>query len=344
MRSADFVPVKATAANVYIVQKQNSGESPNYFATTNFRKYYKLSEIHPEKNYNWYTAEMVRWAANDKINCQGLLYKPEDFDSSKKYPVIFSCYTILSDNRHISLFPRPSEGGLNIATYVSNGYLVFVPDITYRIGDAYQSCYEIVASAAKYLQQRTYVNKDKMAIQGISWGGFQVNYLATKTNNLFAAICTSSGVADFVSSYNGLHHGGAISQDSYEDGAHGPVGTLWENKKWYLENSPVMNADRVQSPVLMFHTTQDNACPFVNGLEFFLALRRLGKKVWLLEYNDGNHGVYGNSGYDFDLRMQQFFNYYLKDAAPPKWMTVGRHAALKFYDAALELDTSGLQP
>jgi dipeptidyl aminopeptidase/acylaminoacyl peptidase len=160
---------------------------------------------------------------------------------------------------------------------------------------------------------------------------------------LFAAASSASSIGDFISNYNSYSHGGVSAQSSYDNGAHGP-GTLWEKPEWYIQNSPVMSADKVSTPLLMFETTKDGACPFWNAMELYTALRRLGKKVWMLEYEDGNHAVYGKSGMDFDLRMQQFFNYYLKDAPPPKWMTEGVPAQRKGIETGLELDTGGTRP
>ena len=112
----------------------------------------------------------------------------------------------------------------------------------------------------------------------------------------------------------------------------------WESLELYIKNSPIFKVDRVETPLLIMHTTKDQNCPFPQALEFFTALRRLEKKVWLLEYTDGNHLVDGNSAIDFDIRMRQFFDHYLKGAIAPKWMTQGVPARLKGIDDGIELD------
>ncbi len=335
--SSEAEPVKAKEKDIYIVQKQSETEFPNYFITEDFKKFKPLTNLHPEKQYNWFTTELHEWKTKEGKKLQGALYKPQNFDSTKKYPVIFYFYTKKSDNLHVYLYPKPSNGVLNIEWYASNGFLVFTPDIFYTYGNAYENCLSSLESAAQYLSTLPFVNKNKMGITGSSWGGFQTNYIVTHSS-LFAAACSGSSIADFVAHYNCTTHGGMVINYSYEHGTMGSGKTLWEDPDWFMKNSPVMNADKTTTPLLMFETTNDGACPFLNALELFYALRRLGKKVWVLEYNDGNHGVDGKSALDFDVRQQQFFSHFLKDAPPPKWMTQGRPAYLKGIDERLEYD------
>ncbi len=339
-----FEPIKARDAEVYIIQRQSASEFPNYFITKDFKVFTRLTDLQPEKNYNWLTTELHEWKINDELTSQGILYKPQDFDSKKKYPVIFFYYIKKSDNLHVYLFPEPSNGSLNIEWYVSNGYLVFTPDIPYVKGKQYETCLSSLESAAKYLSKFPFVDAKKIGIIGHSWGGFQTNYMVTHSN-MFTAACSAAGIADFVNHYNITAFGGDLRSPDYDEGRWGGPGkSIWEDPDWYLRSSPVMNADKVTTPLLMFETSVDEACPYYNGMELYYALRRLGKKVWVLEYNDGNHTVQGKSSLDFDIRLQQFFAHYLKDAPPPKWMTEGRPAYLKGIDDRLELDYSGKKP
>jgi hypothetical protein len=320
---ANFSPIKATKNNIWLVRRMSALSSPNFFTTTDFKNYSAISNVHPEKKVNWYTTELHVWKSPDSRNLKGVLYKPENFDPQKKYPVIFNYYEILSDYLNIYLKPQPSRGALNIAWYVSNGYLVFCPDIEYTIGEPMKSTYDCVISAANYISSLPFVNPKKMGIQGISWGGMQTNYLVTHTN-LFAAACSASGTSDFISHYGSLGQGGGSAQSVFEGGQGRLGSSLWERPDWFVENSPIMSADNVTTPFLMFHTSFDAACPFPQAVELFTDLRRLGKKVWLLEYKEGNHNVsQGKPAEDFSFRMSQFFDRYLKDNPAPKWMTQG---------------------
>jgi hypothetical protein len=94
----------------------------------------------------------------------------------------------------------------------------------------------------------------------------------------------------------------------------------------------------------MMSNKADGDVPFPQGVEMFTALRRLGKKAWMLQYDGEDHMVFDAAAADLTVRMKQFFDHYLKGAPPPKWMTEGVPARLKGIDSGLELDTSGKQP
>jgi dipeptidyl aminopeptidase/acylaminoacyl peptidase len=120
---------------------------------------------------------------------------------------------------------------------------------------------------------------------------------------------------------------------------------LWQRPDRYIEESSVLRADRVTTPLLMMHNKGDEAVPLQQGVEFFTALRRLGKKVWMLQYDKGGHGVTDpDDAKDYTIRLTQFFDHYLKGAPAPKWMTEGVPARLKGIESGLELDASGREP
>jgi dipeptidyl aminopeptidase/acylaminoacyl peptidase len=148
----------------------------------------KLSSINPQqKDYNWGTAELLKWKTFKGKESTGILYKPEDFDANKKYPVIFYFYETLSDGLNNYIPPAPTPSRLNISFFVSRGYVVFAPDIHYTIGHPAQSAYDYVVSAAKTLAKLKWVDAQNMGLQGQSWGGIQVAQLVTMTDMFKAA-------------------------------------------------------------------------------------------------------------------------------------------------------------
>jgi dipeptidyl aminopeptidase/acylaminoacyl peptidase len=341
--SHGFRPIKAKNSDIYLLERMTAASAPDVLITNNFKQFTKVSDLHPERNYNWLTTELHTWKTKDHQELQGVLYKPENFDPHKKYPVIFYYYRKLSDNLNAFIQPDYSIGTLNIPWYVSNGYLVFTPDITFKLGQPGESALSAIESAADYVSKLPYVDSTKMGLQGHSFGGFETNYLITHSNR-FAAACTASGLFDFVSSYNSIN-GGVLKQSQFEKGgAYMIGGTLWDNPDLYTKNSPIFNADKVTVPLLMMQTTDDNTVPLANSIEFFTALHRLDKKVWFLKYDGADHIVKGKQSEDFDLRMHQFFDHYLKGIPPPKWMTQSIPYAERQKDSGLELDTSGRQP
>ncbi|PTS97379.1 hypothetical protein DBR11_17400, partial [Pedobacter sp. HMWF019] len=338
------IPVKAKNAEMYIVQRMSATESPNYFSTRDFKTFNVLTDLHPEKAYSWYTSELHNWKSLDGRNLQGILYKPENFDATKQYPVIFYFYEKLSDGLNAFLEPAYSDGRIDIATYVSNGYLVLMPDIHYTPGDPMQGTYDAVISAANYVSKLPYVNSKKLGIQGHSFGGIQTNYLVANTS-LFAAACTASGLSDMISAYGTVSNSGASLQGSFEGGGQYRMnGAPWDLTEAYVKNSPIFRANNITTPLLIMHNPKDGAVPFSQAIEFFTQLRRLGKKAWMLVYPNADHTVDGNQSKDFTIRMMQFFDFYLKDKPAPIWMLDGISASRRGIDTGLELDSTGRTP
>jgi dipeptidyl aminopeptidase/acylaminoacyl peptidase len=336
-------PIKASAAAAYIVQRMSATEAQNYFYTTDFKSFKPLSDLHPQSQYNWPTTELVTWTLPDGRPSKGVLYKPEDFDPAKRYPLILYYYEKLSNQLNVFPEVRPSYGPLNIASFVSNGYLVFTPDIHYRLGQPGASALDCVVSAAQALAQRPYVDAHHMGIQGHSFGGYETNYIVTHSE-LFAAAVSASGVSDVISHFGALW-GGVDPTHAYYEASQGRLGAPpWERPELYVENSPVFKADQVTTPLLLMNNKADDGVQFTQGVEFFTALRRLDKKVWMLQYDDGDHTVRGRDAIDFDTRMRQFFDYYLKGTPPPIWMTEGVATRVKGVESGLELDNSGREP
>lgn len=335
-----FSPKKARDAQIYLIRRESVDKSPNYFYTSDFKNYIQLSNVHPEESFNWATSELISWKTFDGRFAMGILYKPQNFNPKNKYPIIFDYYEKRSDEKNMFQFPEAAKNRINIPWFVSNGYLVFTPDIHFTIGAPGQSVYNYVVSAAKYMSKFSWIDTLKMGIQGHSFGGFETYYLITHTN-IFAAACGAAGTCDFVSSYGALTGDGWSNKFFYETSQYRIGTTLWENRDLYIKNSPIFFADKVTTPLLMMHNKGDKAVPFEQGVEFFTALRRLGKKVWMLQYDEENHSirvVSKEAAKDYTLRMTQFFDHYLKDSLAPKWMTKGVRANCKGVETGFELD------
>ena len=301
---------------------------------------HSYSHINPQQSeYNWLTVELHHWKMFDGQTSEGLLYKPENFDSTKKYPIIFYFYERDARTRYAYINPQPVRASINVAYFVSNGYLVFDPDIFYKTGQPGEDAYNSVISAAQYLSQFKWVDTSRMGLQGHSWGGYQVAYLVTRTH-LFAAAEAGAPVANMTSAYGGIRWESGISRQFQYEHSQSRIGaSLWEHPDLYLKNSPLFNADKVTTPLLMMANDADGAVPWYQGIEYFSALRRLGKKVWMMEYNGEAHGlIERRNRKDWSIRLSQFFDYYLKGEKPPRWMTEGVPATMKGLDWGLGTD------
>ncbi|HJS56308.1 MAG TPA: prolyl oligopeptidase family serine peptidase, partial [Chitinophagaceae bacterium] len=335
------MPLKSRDAKKIIFTKENFIQSPDLYMmdhTVDFAKEFKLSSINPQqKNYNWGTAELIRWKAYNGKETEGIVFKPEDFDPKKKYPLICYFYETLSDGLNTYHAPSPTPSRLNISFFVSRGYVVFAPDIHYGTGHPARDAYNHIVSGARALVRKGYIDSTRIGIQGQSWGGIQVAQLITMTK-LFKAAWAGAPVANMTSAYGGIRwESGLNRQFQYEKSQSRIGATLWEKPNLYIENSPLFHLPKVKTPLVIMHNDADGAVPWYQGIELFTGLRRLNKKVWMLNYNGEAHNlVERRNRKDIQVREQQYFDWLLKDANPPKWITEGVPALKKGKDWGLE--------
>ena len=325
MADAEYgTPLLARHAKRFVVTRGSFVDFPNLYTGEDLAHLARISDANPQQaEFNWGTAELVRWISADGIPLEGILYKPENFDPSKKYPMITYYYERLSDNLNRYVPP----GGRNIINpthYVSNGYLIFEPDIPYEIGYPGPSAMKAIVSGVESLLTRPYVDRDALGIQGHSWGGYQTAYLVTQTH-LFKAAMAGAPVADMFSAYGGIRWASGLNRSfQYEHTQSRIGGSIWQEPLRYLENSPLFWVDRIQTPLLIMHNDGDGAVPWYQGIEMYIALRRLGKEVYLIDYNGDEHNPTKRANQmDIAMRMQQFFDYHLRGFPEPDWMIHG---------------------
>jgi dienelactone hydrolase len=315
---------KAADAEQYIVTKGTFTEFPDLYTGASVTSLRKLSDANPQqRDYRWGTVEMVRWHSADGVPLKGLLFKPEGFDSTRKYPMVVYHYEQLSQGM-FNYVPPNGRNVINSTHYVSNGYLVFTPDINYEEGYPGPSALKSIVPGVTSLLARGFVDPKGIGIQGQSWGGYQGLYMITQTN-IFSAAMLGAPVVNMTSAYGGIRWGSGLARAfQYEEGQSRIGGSIWEYPTRYMENSPLFWLDKVKTPVFFMHNDMDDAVPWYQGIEAFVGLRRLGKEVYLINYNNDVHNPASRANQkDMAMRMQQFFDHHLRGMPAPEWMTKG---------------------
>jgi len=316
-----------TAPNLYAYTLTNTKQSPIAFTKINAQ----------QDNYNWMTAQIVKWKSYTGKTAEGVLYLPENFDAKKKYPMIVYFYERNNQTLHNYLPPAPTPSRLNIPFFASRGYIVFVPDIWYQKGYPGQSAYDYILSGTRAMIQKGFIDSTKVGLQGQSWGGYQIAYLITKTK-LYAAAWAGAPVVNMTSAYGGIRWGTGVNRQFQYEKTQSRIGaTLWERPDLYIKNSPLFSLPSVTTPLVIMSNDADDAVPWYQGIEYFTAMRRLNKKIWLLVYNNEAHNlVERKNRKDIQIREQQFFDHYLKGAPMPTWMSTGLPAIMKGRDWGLQ--------
>ena len=229
--------------------------------------------------------------------------------------------------------PEPHRSTIDYHLYNSNEYVIFNPDIRYVDGYPGESCYNCLMPGITMMIAKGYIDEKGIGAQGHSWGGYQVAYLATRTN-LFSAIESGAPVVNMFSAYGGIRWGSGMARSFQYEHTQSRLGaTPWSSPLRYLENSPLFTMDKVQTPILIMHNDADGHVPWYQGIEYFVAMKRLGKPCWLLNYTGEPHWPTKIANkIDFQKRMFQFFNHYLKKEAMPGWMSDGVPAVEQPYE------------
>jgi len=319
--------VKAEKADRVMFTEQTFSEFPDYWvSTTAFASPKKITDANPHlAEYAWGSKVLVDYTNSKGQKLQGTLTLPANYEQGKKYPMVVYFYELMSNTHHQFSMPVYDDRP-HMSTYASNGYLVFQPDVVYEIGKPGSSALDCVTSAVKKVIELGYADPKHIGLQGHSWGGYQSSFIVTQTD-MFAAVVTGAPPTNLVSFYDQLYkQTGTVQQGIMEIGQvrMGENVTPWNSHDLYESQSPVHHVTNIKTPFMILQGTADGAVDWVQGLEFFNAARRNGKQVIFLSYPDEPHHLAKKENQkDFQIRMKQFFDHYLKDAPAPKWMADG---------------------
>lgn len=333
--------IKSKHSDRITMTRASNSDYPDVFSTKKpGDPIQRLSWANPQQSeYIWSTVELIRWKSYTDIPLEGLIYKPENFDPNKEYPLLVYFYEMYSDELHNHYAPRPTASIIFPTEYASAGYVVFIPNIRYKPGHPANSAYDCILSGIDTVLH-TYPNIDpkKMGLQGQSWGGYQTAQLITMTDR-FAAAMAGAPVSNMFSAYGGIRWGSGMSRQFQYEHTQSRIGkTIWEAPELYVENSPLFGLPKVKTPLLIMHNDHDGAVPWYQGIELYMGLRRLQKPVWLLNYNGDDHNLMKPANrLDLSIRMRQFFDYYLLGKAQPLWLKEGIPALEKGRNTKLNL-------
>ncbi len=316
---------RALQAGTLLLTGSRFDEFPDLLATDlNFTAPRKVSnggaQLEP---FLWGSAELIHYQDADGRPLSAMLCKPANFDPNRKYPTIFYIYERLSQIVNRFMTPAPTVV-IDPAFYTSNGYVVVMPDIVYTTGHPGQSAYRGVMAAADAVVKRGIADENALGLEGHSWGGYETCYIVTQTGRFRAA--EAGAIVGNMTSASGAvgASSGRSRQFKYEQNQSRIGATLQASPGLYIENSPVFQAHRVTTPLLLLHNDHDDIVPWPQAVEFFLALRRHGKEAYLFNYNGELHSLRRRADQqDFARRMHQFFDHFLKGAPAPAWMTDG---------------------
>jgi dipeptidyl aminopeptidase/acylaminoacyl peptidase len=317
--------LKAKDADAFAFTLERFEEFPDLWTSgPDFTDMRRASDANPQQAlYIWGRAELIDYVNADGLPLRATLIKPEDFDPAKRYPLMVYIYERLTDGLRRYEPPAP-ETSINLSRYVSNGYVILMPDIVYETGYPGECALKCVVPAVQEVLRRGYIDPKRVGIQGHSWGGYQISYMITRTD-IFAAVEAGASVVDMTSAYGGIRWGTGMSRAwQYEKAQSRIGGTPWTRSLQFVENSPIFWVEKVRTPYLTVHNDEDDAVPWYQGIEFFTALRRLGKEAYLFNFVGEKHSLRERRNQKYwTVHLDEFFDHFLKGAPRPEWMEKG---------------------
>jgi dipeptidyl aminopeptidase/acylaminoacyl peptidase len=315
----------AEDADVLLYSREAYDEFPDlWVAGDDLSDPERVTELNPQlQDFGWGSAELTEWESLDGTPLQGVVIKPRGYVEGRRYPVLVYYYRFFSQRLHEfndpSVNHRPS-----FPVYASDGYVVFLPDVRFEVGRPGFAATKSVVPGVQHLVDIGLADPDAVALHGHSWSGYQTAFIVTQTD-LFATAVAGAPVGNMTSAYSGIRLGSGLArQFQYEQGQSRLSGSLWESRDEYIDNSPIFFADQVDTPLLILHGDEDDAVPWEQSIELYLALRRLGKETVFLQYRGEPHHPqrYANK-LDWALRMKEWVDHYTKGVPAPAWITEG---------------------
>ncbi len=270
------------------------------------------------KNVAFGDVEEWDFVNNNGTNIQGRVYYPPNYDASKKYPVIVYYYGGTSPTS------RSFGGRYPKNTWAASGYIVYVlqPSGAIGYGQNFSALHvngwgrdaidDIIDGTKKFLEAHPTADADNVGCIGASYGGFTTMMLQTRTD-IFKTAISHAGISDITSywgeGYWGYSYSAVATRYSYP----------WNRKDVYVENSPLFHADKFQNSILLLHGTSDTNVPVGESLQYYAALKILGKDVEMVLVDGQDHHIL-----DYNKRLKwhdtivSWFDLKLKDQ-PAQW-------------------------
>jgi dipeptidyl aminopeptidase/acylaminoacyl peptidase len=318
-------PIKAKNSDRVLLTRETYVDFPDYWVTdSKFENPERLTRANPQQDeFKWGHRILIDYADKDGHKLQGTLAIPDDYKPGEKRPMLVYYYEKLSDHQNQYEEPRYASGPAYV-DYVSNGYLVLLPDVYFHTGKTHTDHLNSVEAAVKKVEDLGYADPKRVGLHGGSFSGQGGAYISTQSK-MFAAIAIRAAAVDLVADFDQLWKTTGTNQARFDVYGQGRFGTNpFDNLPLFMDQSALFHAKTMDTPLLIFQGTNDGSTEWLQGVEFYNALRFLHKPVVFLSYEGEQHGFtrYDNQ-YDVQVRMHQFFDHYLKGDAAPEWLANG---------------------
>ncbi|RXG13123.1 alpha/beta hydrolase family protein [Leeuwenhoekiella aestuarii] len=307
----------------YIYRSQSYDQPESLWIVSKGNKPRKLLQTNAELLDTYKPkAELVHYKGMKNESLKGILYYPLNYQPDQKYPIVTHIYQRVSLEFHNYYKPGYliEQGILNPFVLQQEGYFVFYPDINYVPGNIKESAYTCIMNGLEALDN-TSIDRDRMALEGFSFGGYQSGLIATKLNP-FKTIVAGAPPIDPMRGYFNINDNLQVANYFfYETHQLRQQGIFFDYKEAYFEDSVLAHSDAITTPMLLYTGGEDGQVDWKEGLSLYLSLRRQQKPVIFLKYSGENHNLMKpENNEDLSKRMLDWFDYHLKGKRNIPWI------------------------
>lgn len=276
-----------------------------------------------QEDYLWGRPQRIFYKSKSGKPLSGILYYPPGFDAGKKYPMVVKIYEQQSYQfNHYSTPTLFNAAGFNLAHLSAQGYFVLLPDIVYESeGVGMSAVYCTEAAVKAVLESEAAIDPSRIGLMGHSFGGYQTNFIISKSS-MFACAVAGAAMSDLISAGHSLDTN--FKSPNFFKVELGQVrvgGSLSEKKDYYINNSPIIFAHQIETPLLSWSGLDDSNVEARQSVEMYMAMRRVGKQNIMLLYEGEPHEIMKRPNMaDLTKKIDAWFGHYLKGKPKAIWM------------------------
>lgn len=245
---------------------------------------------------------------------------PLDAKRGDRLPAIVTMYPGGDRSREAEQFGGGNSITVPLLLFTSRGYAVILANLSIgpnrEAGNPMQEMVDVLLPQVYRAAELGYVDVNRLAVTGQSFGGYGTASIISRTN-LFRAAAAISGIFDLPGTYGHMDKIGGSFWIGWSEGGQARMGTHpWANLRRYIDNSPYYQADKIVTPLLIVHGGEDMA--YHDAQKLFTALRRLERPAQLAIYAGQGHVIREwkrSSAVDAAKRMVEFYRKHLGDPA-----------------------------
>jgi dipeptidyl aminopeptidase/acylaminoacyl peptidase len=276
----------------------------------------RITRLNPElEETTMGSGRLIRWTTPDGRPLQGALLLPAGYQAGRRYPLVVKVYGGEMASEELNVFGLAGFAVDNLQLLATRGYAVLLPDAPLRDESLTEDLLAAVMSGVARTVELGIADPDRLGIMGHSFGGYGTLLILTRTGRFKAAVASAS-ISDLISNYVRMDRDGDTFGIIWSEKGQGRMGgPPWPDPRRYLENSPILQLDRITTPLLLVHGSLDNVA---QAEAAFVGLRRLGKEVVLARYEGEGHwqGTWGRPNVsDYWRRTIDWFDNHIGTAA-----------------------------